>query len=39
MQNKVLKMNLSGLCENASFPWQPIKLFKNGDVPTKLRIS
>ena len=30
MQSKVLKMNLSGLCENAWFPWQPIMLFKNG---------
>ena len=39
MHNKVIKMNLSGLCENAWFPWQPIMLFKNGDVPTKLLIS
>ena len=39
MKNKVLKMNLSGLCENAWFPWQPIMLFKKGDMPTKLLIS
>ena len=39
MQDKVLKMNLSGLCENAWFPWQSIMLIKNGDVPTKLLIS
>ena len=32
MRNKVLKMNLFGLCENAWFPWQPIILFKNGNV-------
>ena len=39
MQNKVLKINLFGLCENAWFPWQPIMQIKNGDVPTKLLIS
>ena len=39
MQNKVIKMNLSGLCENAWFPWQPIVLLKNGDMPAKFFIS
>ena len=39
MQDKVLKISLTGLYENAWFPWQPIMLFKNGDVPTKLLIS
>ena len=31
MQNKVpIKINLSGLCENVWFPWQPLMPFLNG---------